>query len=70
MQLDSNEQQLKVIAAFTAELIQAIASRSPPKRKETWPEYMARAHDIDLNAIGEELAEGRRRARMATVPKK
>jgi hypothetical protein len=54
MRLNSDEQ-LKTIAGFVAELILAIENRTPPQRKETWPEWMARMHNID---IGQEIAEG------------
>jgi hypothetical protein len=65
MRLNSDEQ-LKTIAGFVAELILAIENRTPPQRKETWPEWMARMHNID---IGQEIAEGRRRAREASAAK-
>jgi hypothetical protein len=59
--------QLKLIAAFTAELLAAVGQRSqnPEQPRLTWAELFARDHGFDLGAQEEipvtaEGSEGRR----------
>jgi hypothetical protein len=67
MRLDSSEQ-LKTIAGFVAELIQALKDRAPPPQSNFFEDYL-RARYPDMAAISEEVAETRRRAKAESTRK-